>query len=101
MGVAIHKTKYILFHKRLNIENLSLFINNEEISPSEVVKFLGTHFDQKLTWHAHVEATKNKATKACNLLKAFAGTSWGAHPCSLLKIYKGYVRAILEWSNTC
>ena len=30
LSVTIHKTKYILFHKRLNIENLSLFINNEE-----------------------------------------------------------------------
>ena len=44
---------------------------------------------------------RNKALKACNVVKALAGVSWGVHPLNLIKVYKGYVRAILEWGSLC
>ncbi|XP_043267260.1 uncharacterized protein [Venturia canescens] len=57
--------------------------------------------DQRLNWKAFIRDTKNKAQKAVNIIKILAKKSWGAHPSTLLTIYKGLIRARLEWAISC
>lgn len=54
-----------------------------------------------MSWNEHILTVKNKAIKATNILKALCGVTWGAQPQNLMRIYKGYIRAILEWGVTC
>lgn len=88
-----------MLFSRKNKDNihLNIKVNNTIISQVEQAKFLGIIFDRKLRWNKHIAAIKKKSSKATNILKAFAGVKWGAHPNYIINIYKGYVRAILEW----
>ena len=82
-------------------DKINLNIDGQIIKQEENAKFIGIIFDSKLTWKSHIKFTHKKATVVCNMLKAFAGTTWGSHPLSILKVYKGYVRALIEWGSLC
>lgn len=76
-------------------------MDDQEIPESQSATFLGVTFDKHLSWMEHLQKTITKAKGACNILKSFAGIKWGSHPKYLLTIYKGFVRAILEWGVLC
>ena len=101
MQVSVKKTRWMLFSKRNDLAGVQINIDDKLIEQEEESKFLGVVFDRKLNWNRHINYIKNKAMTACNVLKAFAGTSWGAHPLTLTKVYKGYTRAILKWGIQC
>lgn len=42
----------------------------------------------------------NKSLKGINLLRNISGISWGAHPITLLNIFKAVVRAQFDYSAT-
>ena len=55
-----------------------LLLNDTPIPVVEETKFLGLIFDRKLTFISHIRHLKDKCTKALNLLRVLAHTSWGA-----------------------
>ena len=101
LKVSLSKTNLIIFENDFRTEALQLRIGEATIAEVNFIKFLGIYFDKRLSWHFHIKHIKNRALQACNMLKALAGISWGAHPLNLIKVYKGYVRAILEWGSLC
>ena len=67
------KTKFTLFHKSWDKDNLSLKlqilkINNFEIKRTTSVKFLGIMVDENLTWNDHIHILENKLLKNIGLL---------------------------------
>ena len=62
------KTKFTLFHKPRDKDNLpcqltNLKINNNEIKRSSSIKFLGVLIDENLTWIDHITLVENKLSK--------------------------------------
>ena len=55
-----------------------LLLNGSPIPVVEEVKFLRIIFDKKLSLLPHLRYLKNKCSKALNLLRVVAHTSWGA-----------------------
>ena len=60
-----NKTKYILFHKAREKDNIplkfpSLFINDREIKRITSIKSLGVSIDEYLAWKEHVTVIENK-----------------------------------------
>ena len=58
------KTKYTLFHKLRQRENIplklpSLFISDSEIKRVSSIKFLGVILDEHLTWSNHITVVEN------------------------------------------
>ena len=62
----------------------SLTLNGTLIPVVEETKFLGLIFDRKLSFISHIKHLKEKCTKALNLLRVIAHTSWGADQRTLL-----------------
>ena len=67
------KTKFTLFHKPRDKDNLplqlpNLKINNNEIKRSSSIKFLGVLVDENLTWIDHITLVENKLSKNLGLL---------------------------------
>ena len=58
---------------------------------------MGVHFDKKLTWLTHLEATKTFFSKRLVLMKQMTGTSWGFFSKTLMDFYKLYLRGIIEY----
>ena len=62
----------------------SLTLNGSPIPVVEETKFLEVIFDRKLSFISHTRHLKQKCTKALNLLRVIAHTTWGADQQSLL-----------------
>jgi len=74
-----------------------LYLNGTLIPVAEQVKFLGLMFDSKLTFLPHIKFLKTKCTKALNLLRVVAHTSWGADQQTLLLLYRSLIRSKLDY----
>ena len=67
------KTKFTLFHKSWDKDNLPLTlpilkINNFEIKRTTSIKFLGIMVDENFTWNNHIHILENKLSKNIGLL---------------------------------
>lgn len=100
MKLSEQKTQLVIFtRKTLPDEITPIILNDTPIEITESAKFLGVYLDIKLSWKSHAKYTRIKAAKALRIIKAIAGIRWGAHPNTLLTIYKGLVRAIMDWGS--
>jgi hypothetical protein len=75
-GQELSKTKtcFTLFTLSSMKEEIELSLGDDPIPRAETPVFLGGKYDPRLTWNAHIEATKTKALKKMNLMKKLAGT---------------------------
>lgn len=79
--------------------NTRIKVANHIIRCSPEAKFLGVIFDEKLTFKPHIAKTLQASLKSLNMVKFLRGTWWGAHPDTLLIIYKAFVRSIIDYSS--
>ena len=92
------KTKMMIFHHRQrNITNMvpKLYINGSQIERVNEFNFLGTMFDDCLTWKSHIQKVASRiaiVTGTINRLKRFL-------PCDILKtIYNALIQPHLNFS---
>ena len=58
------KTKYILFHKPKDKDNIPVLnMNGKEIQRTDCIRFLGVLFDENLTWNNHIHLIEVKISK--------------------------------------
>lgn len=74
-----------------------LKIFNTNIQFVEKLKILGMTFDKKLSWKPHVQELKSECFKRLNILKSLANHNWGAHPETLLTIYRMLIRSKIDY----
>ena len=104
------KTKYIIFHKRLNKppDNFDIQINDKTIERVDSTKFLGVIIQENMAWDKHINFIGTKINKICALLSrlkyqiptyilsiiyntllaphiSYGITVWGSSPISHLK----------------
>ena len=95
------KTKYTIFHKVRQKDNIplklpSLFINDKEIKQVDSIKFLGIMLDEHLTWRNHITAIENKISKKLGLLyKAKRVLNMNA----LKSLYFSFIHSYLNYGN--
>ena len=95
------KTKYTLFHKVRQKDNIplklpSLFINGKEIKRVDSIKFLGIMLDEHLTWRNHITTIENKISKHLGLLyKAKRVLNMNA----LKSLYFSFIHSYLNYGN--
>ena len=95
--INLDKTVAVLFTHRRG--GCYLEINDERIKMENHAKFLGLIFDAKLTWAEHINYLTNRCKKRLNLMRAVAGTTWGASKKSLLTIYRTLIRSVLDYGS--
>jgi len=74
-----------------------LILNGSAIPVVEETKFIGIIFDRKLSFLPHVWHLKDKCTKALNLLRVVAHTTWGADQQTLIYLYRSLIRSKLDY----
>jgi len=50
--------------------DFELSINHNVINLRNVIKYLGVHLDNKLTWKPHIDILYEKLSKACGMICA-------------------------------
>jgi hypothetical protein len=78
-------------------QDLTLTLNNMPIPIETTFKFLGVHFDKKLSWNSHVSITLAKASRNLNAIKILARGKTGLNFRSLVRLYKSLIRSRLEY----
>ncbi len=97
---SIEKTQAIIFYKDkrwLGNQNIDLRMNGIKINFKNNVKFLGVIFDNHLNWQSHIKYIKARASKALNLLRKLAHTTWGTKRQTMMMLYKAVVLSILDY----
>ena len=75
-----------------------LKINLDEIPEHSFHTFLGITLDARLRFHLHAHRISLKAKKRLNILRAVSHTTWGGDRQTLLRLYTGLIRPILEYN---
>ena len=91
------KLVFISRMRKANDENHCLQLFNDIIRPVNQAKFLGVKIDQWLSFKSHFEDIHNRSKKRLNVLRVLARA--GVEPKVLMKLYKIYVRPILEYGS--
>lgn len=98
LKLAPKKTQLcILERRRKNHAEVSIRIDEDIVWAASSMLYLGVMLDSRLTWRKHVDYIVGKSLVAVNIMRALARVSWGANPEVLLRVYKGLIRAHLEW----
>ena len=95
------KTKFTLFHKPRDNDNLplqlpNLRINNYKINRSLSIKFLGALVDENLTWVDHITTVANKLSKNLGLL--YKAKNY-VNKKSMVSLHYSFIHSYLNYGN--
>ena len=102
LSLNLKKTKYSLFHRKIETENLplrlpTLKIDEFEIKRESSMKFLGVILDENLTWSQHLRMVENKISKNLGILyktRAFIGIK------NLKDLYHSFIHSYINYANS-
>lgn len=97
LDISTSKTEFVVFTKKYKVPIFRLNINTTPLKCVKTFKYLGVVFDDKCLWKEHVTYVTKKCVKRVNFLRTVSGSWWGAHPSSLLIVYKSTIRSVLEY----
>ena len=76
----------------------SIFIENSYLPLVKCPRILGVYLDPSLSFNKHSQYVAERVSGRNNILKAFAGTSWGQQKETLLMTYKAVGRSIINYA---
>ncbi|XP_026464041.1 uncharacterized protein LOC113366618 [Ctenocephalides felis] len=98
LSLSPTKSKAIIFSRHRNLLNsLVLNIGNLQVKLCDSIKILGVTFDKNMFFQTHIREVVQKSEKGINIIKILSGTRWGAHPTSLISVYKAIVRSHIDY----
>lgn len=77
--------------------DLSLQLFNDIVRPTNIAKYLGIEFDDKLTFKEHIVRVEKKSTSRLNIFKILVKN--GVKNEILIRLYKTYVRPLFEYGS--
>ena len=101
LSLNVGKTKFTLFHKASQSDNIPLRLptikmNNLVVKQKDSLKFLGVLIDETLSWKNHISVLESKIASAIGLLyrsRSFLNLS------SRLLFYNSFVHSHLSYAN--
>ena len=107
LSLNVEKTKYMLFHKCIDQENIPLKLsllqlNSNVIERESSLKFLGVILDEHLTWEKHMQLVENKVSKNVGVLyKASKLINSKCLPSIYFSFIHSYINhANIAWAST-
>lgn len=98
LSISLSKSQLAVFSRsKQKFGEIELEHEGVRIPVREELLYLGIFLERRLTWAKHIIKVARRATSAVNIMKAMSEVSWGASLESMLMIYRGLVRAHLEW----
>ncbi len=74
--ILVEKSKYVIFTNKRKTENQGLCLYGKPLERLKEFKFLGVHFDERVTWRSHIEKTVKKCEKVINVMCCLAGSTF-------------------------
>ena len=68
LTLNVAKTKFMTFHKRREVPDLKLSLNNKDIDKVNTFSFLGILVDSDLCWKSHINMIRLKISRLIGIL---------------------------------
>ena len=92
------KTQLIMFQNRNKYYPITIKLFDERIPPTDEATLLGVTFDKKLKFECFLQKLRKRFSSKLSLMCRLRGTNWGTNPETLLRLYKAFIRPILEYA---
>ncbi|XP_078041385.1 uncharacterized protein LOC144472301 [Augochlora pura] len=101
LELAPKKTKLVVFSSRKKYAQgmIAVQVNGHTIKNEDSVVFLGLHLDRALNFREHINVVHAQCSRVINIIKFLRGVWWGAHPDTLITIYKSMIRSRLDYGS--
>ena len=93
--INFNKTYWTLFHCQVDPKILQIRCAGHNIEHVDKFKYLGTIFDAKLTFNAHIDYIKTKIRKNINIFKRLASSRMLSEEVNY-RLYNAYIRPHLQ-----
>ena len=94
------KTVRMTFYKEAKpVLQPKLKINAFKISAIDSTKFLGLHWDKKMTWNVHINQLKAKCMSSLNLMRTLSGLHWSTDQETLMRVYRMVIKSKLDYGS--
>ena len=97
--ISIPKTVAITFTRKRVIPDLHLTLNNQPLKFVSHTKFLGMHFDQRMTWKYHIDHLREHCNKTLSLMKKLSHTKWGSDRSALLYLHQTLILSKIDYGS--
>ena len=91
------KSKVLLISSRRRLGNVTIFLNNRKLEQVNVMKYMGIHFDSRLSFYKHIEQLADKSRALIYMLSRTAKLHWGLGHKSLKTIYEGAIVPLMTY----
>ena len=100
LSISIPKCQLCFFTRSsAGSRSVVLSVNGFEIRCQDSLKYLGVILDLRLSWTPHIKYIAGRAMRAIGVLRALSRVSGEVSPSLILLVYRGLVRAYLEWGS--
>ena len=97
--ISRSKTVAVTFTRKYRTVKPSLLLYGQPIKYVNHTKFLGLHFDEKMTRKYHIESVREKCGKVLCLLKRLSHTRWEADRSTLLYLRQTLVLSKIDYGS--
>jgi hypothetical protein len=91
------KSKAMLITRKRRQDDINILLNNRRLVQVKEIKYLGTHFDSKLTFYSHIDYISEKSRKLVYMLSKTAKLNWGLGHKALKTIYEGAMVPLMTY----
>ena len=99
-GFKFSSSKSVVVHF-CRIRNLhpdpDLYLKGQRLPCVDEARFLGMHFDRRLTWVPHLQATKVNCLKSMQVLRVLSHMSWGSDRATMLRLHQSLILSKLSY----
>jgi ribonuclease HI len=91
------KSQVMLITRKRNITSINIYINNRRLEVMKEIKYLGIHFDNRLTFNKHIKSLAENSSKLIHMLGRSAKLQWALGNKALKTIYERVLIPLLTY----
>uniref|UniRef100_L7LY18 Putative tick transposon n=1 Tax=Rhipicephalus pulchellus TaxID=72859 RepID=L7LY18_RHIPC len=92
LTISAEKSRFMLFPgMRRRETRMKISLLDAPIQQVKYMRFLGVTLDSRMNWRRAVDKTISALSPRVNILRRMAGTSWGSHPSSMIRLHSAVI----------
>jgi hypothetical protein len=92
-----NKSKVMTIARKKGRGEIKIFLNDKKLEQVKTIKYLGIHFDERLSFYNHIEQIADKSRALTYMLNRTAKLKWGMGHKSLKTIYEGAIVPLMTY----
>ena len=101
LAISLPKSSVTLFtsHTHQSHTHPTVLLDNTPLPLDRNPRILGVTFDPHFTFSPHISSIINRTSPRLNILRALAGTTWGASKETILLTFKSLIQSLFTYAS--